>query len=433
MLEALEFLHSKDVMVVHRDITPQNILYTKLDNFVLAGFSLARFGIPETAMYGGTLRYLAPEVYEASEETTASDIWSLGVLSLDILWLVHPVHEEPGFDWNKEKARFANLCQIAKEVKRPELAMMVKMKAHERSTAAEVLRFMKASPSAQVQRYQPSVELLLLLQRQTSQNAGTSSSTSTSTTTRRTGEMHPGSLPVGSARGTEGRAGPSSADVPVRPTRALTDEEQMRLQLPPEIQRILKEGLAGEEWKELVGLLAKNFQPAPATADNDPSHPSNLEDQTSSRHAEAYSPRKVRRTTQASVLPDVPPPRPAGPSNLRGESQVARNPPQALPRHEAQDRPKQGRAKESASEPSRSTAASSPQGKNPPEQALPKPTRHPQAGSQSGTVKAEKPRSSSDSQKSTRQQEEAKGKASSSSPSSGSGKKTPGAKSRARR
>ncbi len=46
MLEALESLHSKKAMVIHRDITPQNILYTKKDYFVLAGFSLARIVPP---------------------------------------------------------------------------------------------------------------------------------------------------------------------------------------------------------------------------------------------------------------------------------------------------------------------------------------------------------------------------------------------------
>jgi serine/threonine protein kinase len=42
MLEALAFLHGEDLIIVHRDITPENILYNQIDHFILAGFSLAR-------------------------------------------------------------------------------------------------------------------------------------------------------------------------------------------------------------------------------------------------------------------------------------------------------------------------------------------------------------------------------------------------------
>lgn len=454
MLEALEFLHSKDVMVVHRDITPQNILYTKLDNFVLAGFSLARFGIPEPATYGGTLRYLAPEVYEGLDETAAADVWSLGVLSLDILWLAGPIYEESGFDWARERARFANLCHIAKEANRPEIAMMVVMKPHERSTAAAVLRFVRDSLSAEVQNYRPSMSLLLLLLHARRTMHAVQSS-QTSTRAGRTGTTHSESSPqVGSASGTEERAGPSNTELSVRQASALMNEEHVRLLLPQAIQRRFEEGLGTDEWKELLRVLSVGIQEI-ITPHNDPSHPSDLEYQRSPRPADAQNERQ-ERTTQASAPPDAPPFRPAVPPNLRGESRAERTPSQPLPRHEApgqpkqvqsqrppselphgplaQDQQRQARAKESASEPSHSVAASSQQGKNQPEQAPHKPARRPQAGGQPGKAKAEKPRSPSpDRHKSTNQQEEARGKAGSSSPSSSSEKTKPGAKSQLRR
>ena len=446
MLEALEFLHSKDVMVVHRDITPHNILYTKVDSFVLAGFSIARFGSPESGTYGGAFKYLAPELYEASEETTAVDVWSLGVLCLDILWLVPPTCEKPGFGSMKEKAWLADLCQIAKEANRPEIAMMVVMKIHERSTAAEVLRFVRASPSAQVQRYPPSSELLHLFRRsamrsidaiENNQDAMTSSSTSTSTRTRESGRAQSGSSPP---VGTGERAGPSDANFPLRQTSALMDEEDMRSHQAPEDWRKLEEVLGEAGFKELVRLIEVGVRDH-LTSQNDPFHPSDPEDQRSPRHAGAQSQQKEKRTTQASAPPDAPLSRLVGPPNLRSESKAEQIPSQALPRHEAPGQPRQGmsqrplselphrpqaqnlqqraKAKESASEPSRPAAAPSQKGKNQSEQALHKPARRPQAGSQPGEVKAKKPNvPSPDRQKSTRQQEEAKGKAGSSSPSS---------------
>lgn len=450
MLEAVDYLHSKDVMVVHGDIRPHNILYTKVDNFVLAGFSVARFGPKSATFGGGTLKYLAPELYEASEETTAVDVWSLGVLCLDILWLVPPLGGQPGYDLTKDKTWLADLCQIAKEANPPEIAMMVAMKTHERSTAAEVLRFVRTSPSAQVQRYPPSSELLHLFRRSAmrtidavnNQNATTCSSTSTSTRTRETGRAQSGSSPpVRSASGTGESAGPSDADIPLRRISALINEQQVRFQLGPQKWRQLEENVGNQGVRELVRLISIGMQDF-FPPRNDPLHPSGPENQRSPRDAGAQSQQQKRRTTEAPVPPDAPLSRLAGPPNLRGESKVEQTPSQALPRQEArgqsrqasmgqqppselphgpqaQNPQQQAKAKESASESSHSTVGSSQKGKNQSAQTLHTPARRPQAGSKPGEVKAEKPNvPSSDRPKSTRQQEETKGKVGSSSPSS---------------
>ncbi|KAF7511317.1 hypothetical protein GJ744_004882 [Endocarpon pusillum] len=442
MLEALDYLHSKNVMVVHRDVTPHNILYTKVDNFVLAGFSAARFGCPKSGAFGGTLKYMAPELYESSEETSAADVWSLGVVCLDILWLVPPVCGKPGYDLMTEKTWLADLSEIAKEAKQPEIAMMVVMNMHERSTAAEVLRFVRTSPGAQVQRYPPSSELLHLFRRsamraigavENNRNAMTCSSTSTRT--RETGRAPSwGSSPVRSASGT------LSTATALTQIAALLTEQHMRLQLGPEDWRQLEEIVGTEGLKELVRLISMGMQNY-FTSQNDPLHPSGPEDQRAPRHAGVQSQQKEKRTTQAPVPPDAPLSRLAGPPNLRGESKAEKTPSQALPRPEARGQPRQAmsqrppselphrpqaqnqqqqpKVKEPASESSHSTATSSQTGKNQSEQTLDKPARRPQAGSRPGEVKAEKPNGpSSDRQKSTRQQEETKGKAGSSSPSS---------------
>lgn len=162
MLEALNFLHSKNVMVVHRDVTPENILYNKTDDFVLAGFSLARFGVAKTAEHGGKFGYLAPEVYETSEETTAVDVWSLGILCLDMVSLFKPI-EEMHRSIHKLAEWYDYLCELARHADKPEMEMMVVRQITKRSTAGEVLQFMRSNPNAQIGRYRPSKELVELI------------------------------------------------------------------------------------------------------------------------------------------------------------------------------------------------------------------------------------------------------------------------------
>ncbi len=164
MLEALEFLHSKKVMVVHRDVTPENILYNKTDEFVLAGFSLARYGTPMTVEYGRKFEYLAPEVCESSEETTAVDIWAVGVLCLDMLCHMKPINDKHrSFDQMKQLDWCDCMCELARHVNKPEVKMMVVKRRVERSRAAEVLRFVRCNPSAQTEPRRPKRELLYLI------------------------------------------------------------------------------------------------------------------------------------------------------------------------------------------------------------------------------------------------------------------------------
>jgi len=79
---ALAYLH--DNGVTHRDIKPENILVQNKDPlFVkLADFGLAASGAMTTIC--GSPLYIAPEVTPKRAYTHAVDIWSLGVVSLEI-------------------------------------------------------------------------------------------------------------------------------------------------------------------------------------------------------------------------------------------------------------------------------------------------------------------------------------------------------------
>lgn len=92
VLRALSAAHSRTeaggrpVPVIHRDVTPSNILIGKSGNIKLTDFGLARaMDRPRTTDPGivkGKVAYLAPELFENAKPDPRCDIYSLGV----VLW-----------------------------------------------------------------------------------------------------------------------------------------------------------------------------------------------------------------------------------------------------------------------------------------------------------------------------------------------------------
>jgi serine/threonine protein kinase/tetratricopeptide (TPR) repeat protein len=96
---AVQFAHQN--LVVHRDIKPGNILVgasgePKLLDFGIAKIMTAEFSAEEAELNRGespmTLRYASPEQVRGEPITTASDIYSLGVLLYELLAGEHPFH-----------------------------------------------------------------------------------------------------------------------------------------------------------------------------------------------------------------------------------------------------------------------------------------------------------------------------------------------------
>ncbi|NEN04554.1 protein kinase [Diaminobutyricibacter tongyongensis] len=95
MAEVLEYIHGK--RVIHRDIKPSNILLVDYGNGATrARAKLADFGIALSdevermtaqGMTTGTAAYLSPEQASGGEVTTASDIYSLGLVLLECFTL----------------------------------------------------------------------------------------------------------------------------------------------------------------------------------------------------------------------------------------------------------------------------------------------------------------------------------------------------------
>ncbi|KAK2810289.1 hypothetical protein FQN50_003020 [Emmonsiellopsis sp. PD_5] len=77
MLLALDYIHTRNPPILHRDVKPPNILY-RGENFYLADFGIAK-AINASRTCIGTEAYMAPEILNGGHQTQKVDIYALGV------------------------------------------------------------------------------------------------------------------------------------------------------------------------------------------------------------------------------------------------------------------------------------------------------------------------------------------------------------------
>ncbi|MBI2684344.1 MAG: Stk1 family PASTA domain-containing Ser/Thr kinase [Actinobacteria bacterium] len=86
ILNALAAAHRRDV--VHRDVKPQNVMFTDDGRVKVTDFGIARAGsadLTEVGLIIGTAQYLSPEQAQGREVTSASDCYSAGIVLFEML------------------------------------------------------------------------------------------------------------------------------------------------------------------------------------------------------------------------------------------------------------------------------------------------------------------------------------------------------------
>ncbi|KAJ8406941.1 hypothetical protein AAFF_G00292170 [Aldrovandia affinis] len=109
ILEGVAYLHDNNV--VHLDLKPQNILLTSdspLGDIKIVDFGLSRMvrGGQELREIMGTPEYVAPEILNYEPISTATDMWSIGVLAYVMLTGISP------FLGDDKQETFLNISQI---------------------------------------------------------------------------------------------------------------------------------------------------------------------------------------------------------------------------------------------------------------------------------------------------------------------------------
>ncbi|KAA8531958.1 hypothetical protein F0562_006900 [Nyssa sinensis] len=114
----LAFLHTASM--VHRDVKPQNVLFDADFEAHLSDFGLERFMVatpaePSTSTSVGTLGYVSPEAGLTGEATKESDVYSFGIVLLELLTGKRPVmftQDEDIVKWVKRQLQRGQITEL---------------------------------------------------------------------------------------------------------------------------------------------------------------------------------------------------------------------------------------------------------------------------------------------------------------------------------
>lgn len=109
---ALRYLH-KDKSIVHRDLTPGNIMLSENDHVTITDFGLAKQKQDESKLYSvvGTLLYSCPEIIKNEPYGEKADIWALGCILYQMVTLKPPFPSDNMLSLAKKiaEARFEHI------------------------------------------------------------------------------------------------------------------------------------------------------------------------------------------------------------------------------------------------------------------------------------------------------------------------------------
>ncbi|KAJ4066331.1 hypothetical protein NW756_009834 [Fusarium oxysporum] len=133
MLQALDFVHTYDPPIIHRDVKPPNILHG--GNFFLTDFGIAK-AVDASNTVVGTGSYMAPEVRENRQQTPKVDIWGLGVTVVEYLEQPEDFRTRQFTEWEQ----WCEYLQTSLNQHHFPFASMVTVDTDRRPTARDLLR-----------------------------------------------------------------------------------------------------------------------------------------------------------------------------------------------------------------------------------------------------------------------------------------------------
>lgn len=84
IVKAFDYLHTQDPPIIHRDLKPENVLYHE-GMVKLADFGWSNVTDDFRNTFCGTPDYLSPEMIQGIGHTEKLDIWTIGILTYELL------------------------------------------------------------------------------------------------------------------------------------------------------------------------------------------------------------------------------------------------------------------------------------------------------------------------------------------------------------